>query len=618
HPVNFHRKQTRRVCILLASVILLSALLTGCDLFLNKKENNLLSEIDDALDYANAAVLPVSVDEGGMGTAVPRGSIVGVKQGYPFTLSYTAKTEYPFLGWQARIEGSSDIISVWEPSGAAGPDITWEPVNAAGTEIRVTIHINPGKTILIGPLKASMPFVNVTVAEVDSGVSTPGGALTGVKQDISFSLRFNPYPAYGFIGWEASLDGVPLGQEEVEFSNRKSMETTVTVHINPEDKTVSIRPLGEGANSAWDFSPVWIAGISDPVDRNAYIQIRFTKPVDPKTFWFEPYTTFHGISDPPDADNVTGYLDTWAREYKHLQIEMADESFSSGAHYRVENFFNPPVLSADGTVLTIWARPRLTTDTMGKAGAPYLSFYGNQFRESKYINVTLDGSIQDQSGLSMGTGRRWTYQIYKNTEAGHTATDLAPKAYGSGVSTLPANMGSALILEANTSGAIHNEDFAPVYLGRYRIIIPADNTPRKVYMVFQATYSRWPVIGGRLLEMTIGGKVEPYGFKTDAVFLLEEDYVLRERLIEAYKNLLKSSSETTYYPDLPIYVAQYDIPANSEAKTENWLLVPRVPGEPSGSGIATSGMFYGNSTLQGYMGRPGEQRLGRAINVEWQ
>jgi hypothetical protein len=46
----------------------------SCDLFSNKPEIDLEEALDEAVRIANAPVLNVEVDEGGMGTASPRGT----------------------------------------------------------------------------------------------------------------------------------------------------------------------------------------------------------------------------------------------------------------------------------------------------------------------------------------------------------------------------------------------------------------------------------------------------------------------------------------------------------------------------------------------------------------
>ncbi|MFP3043572.1 hypothetical protein LQZ19_17285 [Treponema primitia] len=569
---------------MLASAILLAALLTGCDLFLTKPENDLLSEVDDALDYTNAAVLPVSVDEGGMGTAVPRGSIVGVKQGYPFTLSYTAKTEYPFLGWQAQIEGSSDIISMWEPGGSAGLGITWESVNTTGTEIRVTIHINPGKTILIGPLKASMPFVNVTVEDVSSGVSTPGGVLAGVKQDIPFSLRFNPYPAFGFIGWEATLDGVPLGQEEVEFSNPKGMDITVTVHKDPEAQTVIIKPRAEGNSDAYGFTVVGPStSTGTDITHNHYFQIRFTKPIDPASLWFEDNKNYTG------AFVNSSIYESWAinaanftRAYRNISIRGTVNPPWGQSNIRFENFFNPPVLSADGKVLTFWMRCNPTT------GIAALDTYKNSVNGNAgtaaspiNIDVTVDGQIKDTSGLPMGAAKSWSYSFNMSETPGRT-----PPNYGEG--NIFPNMwnGATFLLLKKDSEDYKSED---LYGTDPVLSIAANSGVHDAYVVFQSNYTQWEVAGIRVLYNASPTYRKSNSPEFNSDFDLIEDGPLRQKIVAAYKEKYPS-----FYSEMPVYVAAFRIPENTTGKMPIVVLA-RVMGEQALSNNYSSfGSSYTN------------------------
>ncbi|MDR2739156.1 MAG: hypothetical protein LBB68_04925 [Treponema sp.] len=71
----------------------------ACDLLSNKPDIDVEKAVDGAVRIANAPVLKVEVDEGGMGTAGPRGTLSVIKQGVPFQLNYQANSAYPFYGW---------------------------------------------------------------------------------------------------------------------------------------------------------------------------------------------------------------------------------------------------------------------------------------------------------------------------------------------------------------------------------------------------------------------------------------------------------------------------------------------------------------------------------------
>jgi hypothetical protein len=199
-----------RKFIYFGSLLMVSFLFLGCDLFNAELDKNVLDKIDTKVREANAPVLKVRVYEDDMGTASPRGTLTGIKQGIPFILNYMAKTEYPFTGWQAMIEGSGGIVASWTPETADNPDkITWEPLNIPGTETRITIHFNPGadQTIVIGPYGMSWPYLTVEVAEGDMGNAQPRGPLRGIKQGIPFTLDYTANAEYPFRGWQAMVDG---------------------------------------------------------------------------------------------------------------------------------------------------------------------------------------------------------------------------------------------------------------------------------------------------------------------------------------------------------------------------------------------------------------------------
>ena len=103
--------------IKLIAAVLTFFSLGACDLLSNKPEIDVEKAIDAAVQLANAPVLKVTGDEGGMGTASLRGTLTGIKQDIPFTLDYTAKAEYPFTGWQAMLEGSETIVAAWKTDG---------------------------------------------------------------------------------------------------------------------------------------------------------------------------------------------------------------------------------------------------------------------------------------------------------------------------------------------------------------------------------------------------------------------------------------------------------------------------------------------------------------------
>jgi hypothetical protein len=98
---------------------------SGCDLFNNKPEIDLEKKMDDAVAWANAPWVPIYINEGGLGTANPRGTLnTTVKKGYSFTLNFAPNSEYPFKGWQARLAGETGLLASWQPLGGGGRNRT--------------------------------------------------------------------------------------------------------------------------------------------------------------------------------------------------------------------------------------------------------------------------------------------------------------------------------------------------------------------------------------------------------------------------------------------------------------------------------------------------------------
>jgi hypothetical protein len=88
--------------------------LAGCDL-LNKPETDMGDLIDEAVAWANAARLTVSVDYiGEWGGSNPvRGTItpaMDIRKGYEFEIEFTPNAAYSFQGWRAY---KTQAITAW-------------------------------------------------------------------------------------------------------------------------------------------------------------------------------------------------------------------------------------------------------------------------------------------------------------------------------------------------------------------------------------------------------------------------------------------------------------------------------------------------------------------------
>jgi hypothetical protein len=341
--------------------LVLCLILAGCDLLSDKPEIDVEKAIDDAVRIANAPVLNVEVDEGGMGTASPRGTLSGIKQGVPFQLNYQTGGNYPFYGWQARLEGSEDLIASWTPEGASGADkITWVPRNITGTEVQVTIHIHPAEKIIIGPIGADAPEINVEIVVTGRGTVT-GGNLTGspVKLGVPFALNFSPATEYGFIGWRAYRNNIAngnvLGDADVVFSDRRSLNPEVRVNINSgsgkvvievyTERLAAVKPVGLGILSAKQDS-----GTGNFEGTPQYIQLQFDKPMDPHSFIFPDGTAFK------EESSVDGEGNHIVRFNNIVLTGMTEHNPYD--ERPLSAYFNPPVLSVDGKILTLWVKEK--------------------------------------------------------------------------------------------------------------------------------------------------------------------------------------------------------------------------------------------------------------------
>ena len=81
----------------------------GCDLFSNMPENDLEKKLDDQIAYTLAAPANLRIGSipGSVNTIPP--FLAGQKQGYPFTVYFTANPAWAFTGWEAVL--SSDFTA---------------------------------------------------------------------------------------------------------------------------------------------------------------------------------------------------------------------------------------------------------------------------------------------------------------------------------------------------------------------------------------------------------------------------------------------------------------------------------------------------------------------------
>jgi hypothetical protein len=241
------------------TALVFSFVLIGCDLLNNKPEIDVEQAMDAEIAWANAPYVPVRVEEGGLGTASPRGALDdAVKLGYSFFVNYVPKNEYPFRGWQAKLEGSAALLASWTATGHSGADkIEFVPRNEAGTEVEIFVCFKPEQRIIIGPLGADSPELSLKVDEGGTGTASPRGSVAGVRPGFPFSVSFLPHASYDFYGWQARLEGSGdlLGSwntgteaqegELISFvpQNIAGTEIAVTIHQDPGEGTIVVEPL---------------------------------------------------------------------------------------------------------------------------------------------------------------------------------------------------------------------------------------------------------------------------------------------------------------------------------------------------------------------------------------
>ncbi|MDR1100469.1 MAG: hypothetical protein LBL28_08325, partial [Treponema sp.] len=265
---TFHNKpfQWRKLCfgkkpaLPLPTLFFLAALaaFSGCDLLNNKPEIDLEKAIDDEIAWANAPFVPVRVEEGGLGTASPRGALdTAVKQGYSFSVNYVPKTEYPFRGWQAKLEGSAEFLASWTAEGETGQDqVKFVPLNGTGTEAEIFVYVKPAQRIIIGPMGLDAPELAVRVDEGGTGTASPRGSVSGIRLGFPFMVSFLPNAAYDFKGWQVRQEGKAdlLGSWSAGMGTVKGdvtfvpktpagTEMELTITKNPEAGTIIVEPL---------------------------------------------------------------------------------------------------------------------------------------------------------------------------------------------------------------------------------------------------------------------------------------------------------------------------------------------------------------------------------------
>jgi formylglycine-generating enzyme required for sulfatase activity len=132
--------------LLLCSLIIVLCSLSGCELFNNKPEKDVLAEIDDAINYANAAPLNVRISPA-PGTVTTVTQQVFGKVGYAFTVQVTANPAYAFVEWRASVPGAATINHVTNEGRNTGD---------------ATVIVHTAEAITLTPFCAERPRVIAT------------------------------------------------------------------------------------------------------------------------------------------------------------------------------------------------------------------------------------------------------------------------------------------------------------------------------------------------------------------------------------------------------------------------------------------------------------------------
>jgi hypothetical protein len=363
------------------------------------------------------------------------------------------------------------------------------------------------------------------------------------------------------------------------------------------------------------------------VPQEHYVTIRFSKPIAPGSLRFEDGGNFGGgyvdswtayasgggspyllpFGDPGKSFVPQGIFNT---EFKHIAIKGAVRPPFGYSGFYLENFFYPPVLSADGRTFYLWTRPLRGGANNGRPAFQSLDSYVGamwwDYPNHLTITVTVDGTIQDESGLAMGVSKSFSYQVTGNGGASpEVPAYTSAISYGSG-NIFPSAGGSpCMILEEKTRGAVINTGdmiaVSSIAASGFDgpLEVPADGAEHWAYALFQSYPGRWRVVGARIVDKAGFAAASAYETQGQALLdgwitgsdvpLLGEnlpgepvaapvlgDAVLRDRLTTMYRQKMKAKA-TGYSDDLPVHVVRYRLRGHEPTE-----FVPKA-GDPEGN-----------------------------------
>ena len=504
---------------------------------------------------------------------------------------------------------------------------------------------------------ANAEVIDVKVLAVDSGVTQ--GAPPEIKLAVPFNLKFTPFANSSFLRWTAYYNGAEPGNGQVVFSDPLSVDTTVTVNIDPAGETLWIIPLAEA-----DISGGMDVGVfPEPsltygfAHQDHYIIVKLPRPIAPESLrygdryfrgeyddeWDEggrsptnnPYTR-SGSYDPQGV---------FTANFNNVIITGAVNQPTGYRGFKLENFYYPPLLSADGNFMYIWSR----TGGVGENNSyiPAFQVFSSTPSTNELwdipnptITVSIPGTLKDAAGFPLGVSKTFSYKMMGNggTHGEQPSMKVRPDWSYEDINVTPrivdyfpmrAAFDNLCVISADDVGGqidltklvncVWNVDY-----DAQKILYPTDpkneikvpvNKNNSVYLMFQATNTRWRVTGARILAqsgISGGAGSGSYNYVTDVPLLGDvsgnvsasiEDVILKEKLVKAYVQKMRAIGDTSVFmEELPVYVVKYDLQNHSAAGTKKILVYARVPVELAVEKVAlfvtSSDDIWGNKTLQ--------------------
>ncbi|GBU29455.1 hypothetical protein R84B8_03020 [Treponema sp. R8-4-B8] len=244
---------------------------------------------------ADAGELSIAPTSGNLGSIFPA-VLSGIKQGFPFTVSFQPSAAYPFRGWQASVNNTA--FSTWKLEDGEitveGSGLDWSPLNVSGLEMSITINELPEgmsatDTIVIAPIGWDSGNANARIAVPEGwGTATPpAGQLSGIRQTFPFDVEFVPSAIWAFEGWraysESEYNKAIAGNSAQQLSDSIAAVTLGTngkakITVNNADEVVLVPWCNERPKVTMSNPPLTPTGV--PYSRGQQIKIWFNTDLD--------------------------------------------------------------------------------------------------------------------------------------------------------------------------------------------------------------------------------------------------------------------------------------------------------------------------------------------------